>query len=271
MSAAENDKRFLELDAGRVLGDLTSKETKEWQELASSQMGADSIALDYFAADLELQYVAPCSLPASLSAQLEESISDFSSDSSSSPPIDIFPWLGWAVAACLLVFFNLQSPPADDSSPPSVAEVTPPADDSSPPPVAEVTKTAAEKRSLLLEQAPDTPRFAFSPAPDSDVYKEIKGDLVWNDERQEGYMSFASLPVNDPTKNQYQLWIVDPKRDELPVDGGVFDVPAGSGPVIIPIRNALPVSQPTLFVITLEQPGGVVKSKQEVVVAIAKS
>ena len=256
MSAAENDKRFLELDAGRVLGDLTSKETKEWQELALSQMGADSIALDYFAADLELQYVAPCSLPASLSAQLEESISDFSSDSSSSPPIDIFPWLGWAVAACLLVFFNLQSPPADDSSPP---------------PVAEVTKTAAEKRSLLLEQAPDTPRFAFSPSPDSDVYKEIKGDLVWNDERQEGYMSFASLPVNDPTKNQYQLWIVDPKRDELPVDGGVFDVPAGSGPVIIPIRNALPVSQPTVFVITLEQPGGVVKSKQEVVVAIAKS
>ena len=255
MSAAENDKRFLELDAGRVLGDLTSKETKEWQELASSQMGADSIALDYLAADLELQYVAPCSLPASLSAQLKESISDFSSDSASSP-IDIFPWLGWAVAACLLVFFNLQSPPADDSSPP---------------PVAEVTKTAAEKRSLLLEQAPDTPRFAFSPAPDSDVYKEIKGDLVWNDERQEGYMSFASLPVNDPTKNQYQLWIVDPKRDELPVDGGVFDVPAGSGPVIIPIRNALPVSQPTVFVITLEQPGGVVKSKQEVVVAIAKS
>ena len=256
MSAAGNDKRFLELDAGRVLGDLTSKETKEWQELASSQMGADSIALDYFAADLELQYVAPCSLPASLSAQLEESISDFSSDSSSSPPIDIFPWLGWAVAACLLVFFNLQSPPAYDSSLS---------------PIAEVTKTAAEKRSLLLEQAPDTPRFAFSPAPGSDVYKEIKGDLVWNDERQEGYMSFASLPVNDPTKNQYQLWIVDPKRDELPVDGGVFDVPAGSGPVIIPIRNALPVSQPTVFVITLEQPGGVVKSKQEVVVAIAKS
>tara|TARA_Y100001968_G_C19194880_1_gene637002 strand:- start:198 stop:854 length:657 start_codon:yes stop_codon:yes gene_type:complete len=218
-------------------------------------MGADSIALDYLAADLELQYLVPCTLPASLSAQLEESISDFSIDSSSSP-IDIFPWLGWAVAACLLVFFNLESPPTDDSSPS---------------PMAKVTKTASEKRSLLLEQAPDTPRLAFSPAPDSDVYKEIKGDLVWNDERQEGYMSFASLPVNDPTKNQYQLWIVDPKRDELPVDGGVFDVTAGSGPVIIPIRNALPVSQPTMFVITLEQPGGVVKSKQEVVVAIAKS
>jgi hypothetical protein len=253
MSAAENEKRFLELDAGRVLGDLTSKETKEWQELALSQRGSDFISLDYLATELELQHVAPCSLPASLSTQLEESISDFSSDSSSSP-IDLFPWLGWAVAACLLVFFNLQSPPADDTSIP---------------PVAEAAKTAAEKRAILLGQAPDTSRFAFSPG--SDAYKEIKGDLVWSDDRQEGYMSLANLPVNDPTKSQYQLWIVDPERDQLPVDGGVFDVPAGSGTAIIPIRNALPVSQPTVFVITLEQPGGVVKSKQEVVVAIAKS
>ena len=84
-------------------------------------------------------------------------------------------------------------------------------------------------------------------------------------------MSLANLPVNDPTKNQYQLWIVDPKRDEIPVDGGVFDIPAGSDTAVIAIRNALQVSKPTVFVITLEQPGGVVKSKQEVVVALAKS
>ena len=84
-------------------------------------------------------------------------------------------------------------------------------------------------------------------------------------------MSLANLPVNDPTKNQYQLWIIDPKRDEFPVDGGVFDIPVGSETAIIPIRNALQVSKPTVFVITLEQPGGVVKSKLEVVVASAKS
>ncbi|MEK9984810.1 MAG: anti-sigma factor, partial [Opitutae bacterium] len=71
--------------------------------------------------------------------------------------------------------------------------------------------------------------------------------------------------------NQYQLWIVDPERDELPVDGGVFDIPEGVDKALIPIKNALEVDKPTLFVITLEQPGGVVKSKQEVVVAIAKS
>ena len=84
-------------------------------------------------------------------------------------------------------------------------------------------------------------------------------------------MSLVNLPVNDPTQNQYQLWIVDPKRDEIPVDGGVFNIPAGSKTAIIPIRNTLQVSKPTVFVITLEQPGGVVKSKQEVVVALASA
>ena len=84
-------------------------------------------------------------------------------------------------------------------------------------------------------------------------------------------MSLANLPVNDPSKNQYQLWIVDLERDELPVDGGVFDIKERSSTTVIPIRNALQVSKPTVFVITLEQPGGVVKSKQEVVVALAKS
>ena len=80
-------------------------------------------------------------------------------------------------------------------------------------------------------------------------------------------MSLANLPVNDPKKNQYQLWIVDPERDEKPVDGGVFDISSKDGTTIIPIRNPLVVKDPKLFVITLEQPGGVVVSKQEVVVA----
>ncbi|MDA0725472.1 MAG: anti-sigma factor, partial [Verrucomicrobia bacterium] len=105
----------------------------------------------------------------------------------------------------------------------------------------------------MVRDAPETKRLAFSPA--SDPYAEISGEVIWNDERQEGYMSLVNLPVNDPTKNQYQLWIVDPKRDEIPVDGGVFNIPSGSATAIIPIRNALQVSDPAAFVITLEQPG----------------
>ena len=60
-------------------------------------------------------------------------------------------------------------------------------------------------------------------------------------------------------------------RGELPVDGGVFDITQKDGKSIIPIRNALAINKPVAFVITLEQPGGVVKSKQEIVVALAKS
>ena len=108
-------------------------------------------------------------------------------------------------------------------------------------------------------------------APASDPYAKVEGEVIWNDERQEGYMSLINLAANNPKENQYQLWIVDPERDELPVDGGVFDIPEGVDKALIPIKNALQVDKPTLFVITLEQPGGVVKSKQEVVVAIAKS
>ena len=82
-------------------------------------------------------------------------------------------------------------------------------------------------------------------------------------------MTLTQLPVNNPDAKQYQLWIVDPMRDEKPVDGGVFDIPAGSDTVVVPIRSALAVNQPKAFVITLEQPGGVVVSKQETVVALA--
>jgi anti-sigma-K factor RskA len=83
-------------------------------------------------------------------------------------------------------------------------------------------------------------------------------------------MTLQGIPANDPQKAQYQLWIVDPTRDEAPVDGGVFDIPADGSPVLVPIVAKLALKNPQAFVITLEQPGGVVKSKQEQVVALAK-
>jgi hypothetical protein len=41
--------------------------------------------------------------------------------------------------------------------------------------------------------------------------------------------------------------------------------------VVVPIVAKLALNKPQAFVITREQPGGVVKSKQEVVVALAKN
>tara|TARA_B110000438_G_scaffold170394_1_gene162847 strand:- start:309 stop:491 length:183 start_codon:yes stop_codon:yes gene_type:complete len=56
-----------------------------------------------------------------------------------------------------------------------------------------------------------------------------------------------------------------------PLERGERGVTDPFRPSIIPIRNPLVVTNPRAFVITLEQPGGVVVSKQEVVVALAKT
>ena len=252
MCATETYDRFEELDAGRALGDLSFEEVKEWKKLALNHQSETSQEFNWITAELEIKSSESCPLPSSLVSRLNGTIPAFTLNrqkrSASGNVISILPWLGWAAAACLLVFFNL--PSSNTPLPPSEL-------------------TAAQKLDALRE-LPETQRLDFAPASDPS-YAKISGEVIWNDNRQEGYMSLANLPVNDPSKNQYQLWIVDLERDELPVDGGVFDIKERSSTTVIPIRNALQVSKPTVFVITLEQPGGVVKSKQEVVVALAKS
>ena len=308
MSMDETLARFEELDAGRVLGDLTSEETSEWQILVTDMEDVHSIELELLATELELKHVQPCDLSSSLSNKIADTIPTFSNknvNQSATQIISILPWLGWAAAACLLVFFNL---PTGDGNQNISAELTQAKTE-----LSDKEKTIIELESAkqelaklnenlsselltesgkidalntqiaklteklpllqkfesLIQDESDTQRLEFASA--SDSYKGLSGEVIWNDEKQEGYMSLENLAVNDPTKNQYQLWIVDPERDELPVDGGVFDITQKDGKSIIPIRNALAITKPVAFVITLEQPGGVVKSKQEIVVALAKS
>jgi hypothetical protein len=61
------------------------------------------------------------------------------------------------------------------------------------------------------------------------------------------------------------LWIFDADRDPAhPVDGGVFDVPAGAdGDVVVRIDPRLPIGRATAFAITVERPGGVVVSSRK--------
>ena len=100
---------------------------------------------------------------------------------------------------------------------------------------------------------------------------EAGGELVWDNDKQEGYMRFSGLAANNPEELQYQLWIFDQTRDDRhPVDGGVFNVPAGQSEVIVPIRARLPVGKPVLFAVTVERPGGVVVSSRERIALVAK-
>lgn len=92
----------------------------------------------------------------------------------------------------------------------------------------------------------------------------LQGEFVWDSNSQQGYMKLSGFAVNDPKVSQYQLWIFDDKdfTKETPIDGGVFDV-KDNKEVLIPIRPNIKVGKPALFAITVEPPGGVMKSKRD--------
>jgi len=155
-------------------------------------------------------------------------------------------YLGWALAATLaaaLVVVRTDGPGAPDS---------------------------IAARASLVDEAADVVVLPWA-APTAEGYEGVTGDVVWSESKQQGYLRLANMPVNDPARVQYQLWIVDPERDgKHPVDGGVFNV-SSTGEVIIPIQAKLPVRSPRAFAITAEQPGGVVVSAGPLLVVAAAS
>ncbi|MES2440810.1 MAG: anti-sigma factor [Verrucomicrobiota bacterium] len=244
--------RFEELSAGRAMGDLTHEEERELIVLGE-QLGIDpDPAFELLAASIEVDFVRDSlePLPAGLAARLHRRAADLEKPASVIEPragswqkILRSPLTGWAAAAAIAVIAVLGSQKAPRISP-FQAEA----------------KLRAEARDLIER--------SFSGL---GAFKDAGGRVIWSDRLQQGFMTLSGIPVNDPKKSQYQLWIVDPKRDEAPVDGGVFDIPVDGSPVLIPIAAKLALTNPQAFVITLEQPGGVVKSKQEHVVALAKN
>lgn len=165
------------------------------------------------------------------------------------------PDWGWlAAAASLLVAVAAWWPRVAPQPAPTVAAAGP---------------TLAELRARAAS-APGAIHLPWSATPDPAARGAV-GDVVWDNATQTGYMRFSGLAANDPAQEQYQLWVFDGTRDErYPVDGGVFDVPAGAAEVIVPIRARLGVSKPMLFAITVEKAGGVVVSARERIVLLAQ-
>ena len=173
--------------------------------------------------------------------------------------------MGWfAAAACLVLalFGWLRTVPGGEPVVQIVPEVP------APPVVAPVlSPTPAEERAALLAKAGSL-KITLSATKDP-AASGVSGDVVWDPETQKGYFHFVGLASNDPKVHQYQIWIFDAGRDKrYPVDGGVFDVPANSNEIIIPIRAALAVLKPAAFAVTVERPGGVVVSAKDHVVVL---
>jgi len=131
------------------------------------------------------------------------------------------------------------------------------------------TITASEQRNTLIASASDLTRVTWTSTEPEKTNQKDLGEVVWSNQQQKGFMTIRGLPKNDPKKEQYQLWIIDPSRDEKPIDGGVFDITSDIES-IVPINAKLAVGQPTVFAITVEKPGGVVVSDQKRLPLIAK-
>jgi len=152
-------------------------------------------------------------------------------------------WAGWAVAAAVALWAVAGRSPASSVAGPE-----------------------ATRGALLATQGALTWDRATDP-----TGARAEGDVVWSDSAQAGVMRFRGLAVNDPGQEQYQLWIFDAARDErYPVDGGVFNVASDSGDVLVRITPRIPVSNATLFVVTVERPGGVVVSDRSRIAVLAK-
>jgi len=247
-----------ELQAGHALADLDSQELAAWRDLAQSSGIARDEQMEWIAAQLEIEaaWQAPEAIPGALVETLKEKAREFAQPPKSAPVektnslSSSRAWWGWAVAACLAILLVAQS-------------LTKPKSPSSRVPI-ELSRT------LFLQKTPDVIHLPF--AGTSGAYASTAGEVQWSDQKQQGYLVLDNLPANDPTREQYQLWIVDPQRDEIPVDGGVFDVVSPTAEtVVIEIHAKLRIQRPQAFVITVEQPGGVVRSKQKIVAGIAKA
>ncbi len=164
-------------------------------------------------------------------------------------------WLGWAFAsvACIALAFNW-----------STQNVTAPPEN-----VPIQALNASQLRQRLIDSDKNAIKIDWAKGNMKDL-AEVSGDLVWSDSKQTGYMRFKGLPINDKSKESYQLWIFDETQDEkTPIDGGVFDINS-NGEIIVPITAKLKVKNPKLFAVTVEKPGGVVVSKREKIPVLAK-
>jgi anti-sigma-K factor RskA len=244
----------------RDLGQLDDAESIELTVAALSMAGIDASA------------EMPKSLNSRIAAEAERFFDELESPPSADQPAvaaetlrpagsGLFGWLGWAAAAaaCVALAVNIYMtrPVRELANLPQTPTVQQPE-----------RLTPAQMRERLIATATDLARGSFGPGNVKSVVPS--GDVVWSDAKQAGYMRFTNLPKNDPSKETYQLWIFDETQDEkTPIDGGTFDVTA-DGEVVVPINAKLNPHNTKAFAITVEKPGGVVVSKREKIIALAK-
>jgi hypothetical protein len=273
----EQKELFFDLLTKKAVYGLSDSEERELDAIDPGNAEEELLTLEMTAAAISLigidtQEPMPDSLrsvitsasQSHLTASASEAVEPWpkrSNQSEQSSGSAWFGWLGWATAAAVSIalIFNLYRSPE-----PSVEVAR-----QVPEPTVQKPQDPSQLRDEMLGSPHKVITADWEPGNVKDV-KAIQGDVVWSDEVQEGYMRFRGLPVNDRSKETYQLWIFDKTQDKAtPIDGGTFDVTA-DGEVVIPIEAKLKAQEPAMFAVTVERPGGVVVSKREKIIALAK-
>lgn len=287
------DDAMVDLLVKQVTEGLSPAEQSELDVLDSARVSAELRGFERAAAALSLVGATLEKPPVALQSLLERQAAEFlaankvvefkapssAADSATAlPPVGasggragsrVGMW-GWlAAAACLvLAVFGWLRPPQSTPAPVQTVQLGPPAAvPPTEPPAPPQPPTAAEARAAMLARG-DTVKVTLGATKDPSA-AGVTGDAVWDPAAQQGFLHFVGLASNDPSVRQYQIWVFDAKRDKrYPVDGGVFDVPAGASEVVIPIRASLSIGQAKAFAVTVEKPGGVVVSGLAHVVAL---
>ena len=298
MNALENKERMLDLLTMREIHGLSEEDQKElerllqnfpeWQDDETLALTAAAITLTVVNTDEPM----PANLRSKILADSERyfaneenneetsgKVLDFKSKSGRTVSaetgvvggfadrlrrLSFWNLAGWvaAAAACVVLGFNLWTTNA-----PEVAVNPSPSPQISP--ALLPSPNLAQQREQFLTAAPDAVQSSWTDFNPKEP-RNVKGDVVWSNSLQRGYIRFQNLPVNDKTRETYQLWIFDANQNaKTPVDGGVFDIDA-NGDVIVPIDAKIKVGKPTMFAVTAEKPGGVVVSELGKVMAVAK-
>ncbi|MGL6074269.1 MAG: anti-sigma factor domain-containing protein [Fimbriiglobus sp.] len=239
MSSPANIERLYDLLAQEAISGITAAEQIEldhllqkWPHVGRAEVSDTVAALDLHWSQAE---ELPPELRAKLAAQATPIVEAHIPRPSRKAPWKPLALAGWGLALSLLVavgYWQVRSAATLDLN----------------------------QRQAALASRADSTRFVSQPG-------ATTANVVWNQASQEGYLQVRGLPANDPTRMQYQLWIIDAGRGQPGqsdannrVDGGVFDV-APDGTALIPIRAAVKVFNTQAFAITEEAPGGVIVSR----------
>jgi hypothetical protein len=183
---------------------------------------------------------------------------------------------GWFVAAACLVLALLgwlrplrpASAPPTANMPATTPAIKPPVRVAHPPPAPPAPTPTEERAALLAKPGVVVLNLGGTKDP---AAAGVNADVVWDPATQRGFLHIVGLRPNDPQIQQYQAWIFDADRDKhYPLAAGLFDAPADSTEVFIPLHSDLPVHRASAFAVTLEQSGGAVVPALKHVIALGK-